>query len=53
MPWHVIFLMETGLLIKKTGFMVDPSLTYINKRSKKRVTNDYILKEVQKAEKNN
>ena len=39
------------IINQKTGFMVDPSLTYINKRSKKRVTNDYILKEVQKAEK--
>lgn len=41
----------TWIINQKTGFMVDPSLTYINKRSKKRVTNDYILKEVQKAEK--
>ena len=31
--------------------MIAPSLTYINKRTKKKVTNDYILKEVQKAEK--
>lgn len=41
------------IINQKAGFMVDSSLTYINKRSKKRVTNDYILKEVQKAEKNN
>ena len=31
--------------------MIAPSLTYTNKRTKKKVTNDYILKEVLKAEK--
>ena len=31
--------------------MVASSLTYTNKRTKKKVTNDYILKEVLKAEK--
>lgn len=39
------------IINQKSGFMVDPSLTYINKRSKKKVVNDYILKEVKKAEK--
>lgn len=39
------------IINQKTGFMSDPSLTYINKKTKKTVTNDYILKEVQKAEK--
>ena len=39
------------IISQKVGFMVDSSLTYINKRTKKKVTNDYILREVQKAEK--
>ena len=39
------------IINQKTGFMIAPSLTYTNKRTKKKVTNDYILKEVLKAEK--
>lgn len=30
---------------QKSGFMVASSLTYTNKRTKKKVTNDYILKD--------
>ena len=51
MRWHTIFPMVTGLSTRKSGFMIAPSLTYTNKRTKKKVTNDYILKEVLKAEK--
>lgn len=39
------------IINQKAGFMIAPSLTYTNKRTKKKVTNDYILKEVLKAEK--
>ena len=39
------------IINQKSGFMVASSLTYTNKRTKKKVTNDYILKEVLKAEK--
>lgn len=39
------------IINQKTGFMVAPSLTYQDKRTRKMVTNDYLLKEVQKAEK--
>lgn len=39
------------IINQKTRFMIAPSLTYTNKRTKKKVTNDYILKEVLKAEK--
>lgn len=39
------------IINQKTGFMVASSLSYTNKRTKKKVTNDYILKEVLKAEK--
>ena len=39
------------IINQKTGFMVAPSLTYRDKRTKRMVTNDYLLKEVQKAEK--
>ena len=39
------------IINQKTGFMVAPSLTYTNKRTKKKVINDYILKEILKAEK--
>lgn len=39
------------IINQKTGFMSAPSLTYTNKKTKKTVTNNYILKEVLKAEK--
>lgn len=39
------------IINQKTGFMTAPSLTYTNKRTKRKVTNDYLLKEVMKAEK--
>lgn len=39
------------IINQKTGFMVAPSLTYMDKRTKRMVTNDYLLREVQKAEK--
>lgn len=32
------------IINQKSGFMVASSLTYTNKRTKKKVTNDYILK---------
>ena len=38
------------IINQKSGFMVDPSLTYINKRSKKKVVNDYILKGEREAQ---
>lgn len=33
------------IINQKSGFMVASSLTYTNKRTKKKVTNDYILKD--------
>lgn len=39
------------IINQKMGFMVAPTLTYLNKRTKRMVTNDYLLREVQKAEK--
>ena len=36
------------IINQKTGFMIAPSLTYTNKRTKKKVTNDYILKAISK-----
>jgi Abi-like protein len=39
------------IINQKTGFMVDPSLTYIHKRSGQQKTNDFLLREVKKAEK--
>lgn len=41
------------IINQKTGFMIAPSLTYTNKRTKKKVTNDYILKEVSEGRKEN
>ena len=32
------------IINQKGGFMIAPSLTYTNKRTKKKVTNDYIFK---------
>ena len=39
------------IINQKNGFMVASSLTHTNKRTKKQVTNRYLLTEVQKAEK--
>lgn len=39
------------IINQKSGFMIDSSLTYRNKRTKQKVTNNYLLKEVQNAEK--
>lgn len=39
------------MINQKTGFMADPSLTHVNKKTKKKVINDFLLKEVMRAEK--
>lgn len=39
------------IINQKNGFMIDPSLTYIHKRTGQQKTNDFLLREVQKAEK--
>ena len=36
---------KNWIINQKSGFMVASSLTYTNKRTKKKVTNDYILKD--------
>ena len=49
--FHPLLSDGNWIINQKAGFMIAPSLTYTNKRTKKKVTNDYILKEVLKAEK--
>lgn len=39
------------MINQKTGFMIDSSLTHVNKKTKKKVINDFLLKEVMRAEK--
>lgn len=38
------------MINQKTGFMSDPSLTHVNKKTKKIITNDFLKKEVMRAE---
>lgn len=39
------------IINQKTGFMVDPSLTHIDRRTGRRVTNDFLKSSVEKSEK--
>lgn len=39
------------IINQKTGFMVDPSLTYVHKRTGRRIRNEFLKKEIEKAEK--
>ena len=36
MRWHTIFSDGNWIINQKTGFMIAPSLTYTNKRTKKK-----------------
>lgn len=38
------------IINQKTGFMVDPSLTHIDRRTRRRVTNDFLKLSVEKSE---
>jgi hypothetical protein len=38
------------IINQKTGFMVDPSLTHIDRRTRRRVTNDFLKSSVEKSE---
>lgn len=39
------------MINQKSGFMSDPSLTHVNKKTKKSIVNDFLKKEVLRAEK--
>ena len=41
------------IINQKTGFMIAPSLTYTNKRTKKKVTNDYNIERGSESRKEN
>ncbi|PWK28591.1 Abi-like protein [Arcicella aurantiaca] len=38
------------IINQKSGFMADPSLTYVQKHTRKKVTNNFLKREVQKVE---
>jgi hypothetical protein len=38
------------IINQKSGFMIDPSLVYIHKKTRRRIRNEFLKKEVEKAE---